>query len=157
MREPIVPESLRVRLATPEDAHELALMSRDLIEEGLRWEWRPKKLGKLLQYKDNLAPVAVVRGEIAGFAVMHYLKDEANLILLAVKPAYRKQGIGSHLVRWLEDCASLAGTPALSLEVRASNAAARIFYHRLGYREMKRINGYYAGIEAGIQMKRKLW
>ncbi len=69
---------------------------------------------------------------------------------------YQRSGIGRRLVEWLEQCARVAGTFVISLEVRLSNADARAFYRKLGYTELARIPRYYAGREAAMRMNRDL-
>ena len=49
-----------------------------------------------------------------------------------------------------------AGTFVIALEVRAANVAARWFYSRLGYREVRCIVGYYCRVENAVQMVRDL-
>jgi ribosomal protein S18 acetylase RimI-like enzyme len=60
------------------------------------------------------------------------------------------------MVRWLEESAMVAGTFEVSLEVRATNMAARQFYRSLGYREADLLPGYYDRIEDGVRMTRDL-
>jgi ribosomal-protein-alanine N-acetyltransferase len=88
---------------------------------------------------------------------MKYHDEEAHLLLLAVRTERVRQGIGTALVDWLERSALIAGIGRVSLEARASNASARAFYLRLGYREIQSLPGYYQGREACIRMARDLW
>lgn len=87
--------------------------------------------------------------EMAGFACASLLRDgqenRAELDTLAVAPEARRQGIGDALVRAVLAWAAGAGARQVSLEVRASNAAALSLYARLGFREQGRRPGYYAG------------
>ncbi len=76
--------------------------------------------------------------------------------LLAIDARYQGRGIGRRLVEWLEQCARVAGTFIVSLEVRLSNEDARAFYRKLGYTELARIPRYYAGREAAMRMSRDL-
>jgi ribosomal-protein-alanine N-acetyltransferase len=100
--------------------------------------------------------VAVGTSEPLGFGIMKYDDDEAHLLLLAVQMAWARQGIGTALVGWLERSASIAGVARVHLEARASNASARAFYQRLGYRETQSLPGYYQGREACVRMVRDL-
>jgi UDP-N-acetylmuramate: L-alanyl-gamma-D-glutamyl-meso-diaminopimelate ligase len=45
--------------------------------------------------------VATVRGDLAGFAIMHFGDQRAHLQLLAVLPPYRRARIGTALLAWL--------------------------------------------------------
>ena len=87
---------------------------------------------------------------------MYFRDESAHLNLLAVDSVYRHHGIGRHLMEWLEESARVAGTFVISLEVRARNRGARIFYRKLGYSEIVHIPRYYCGREAAIRMTRDL-
>lgn len=147
-----------IRFARAHDAPEIARMSRDLIEHGLGWSWGGRRVLRSVRDRQTNAVVAPGPvGGIAGFGIMRYLDDEAHLLLLAVDPAWRRHGIGSALVDWLERSAAVAGIGQVWLEARAGNVAARAFYAHLGYREVQQIAGYYSGIEASVRMNRDLW
>ena len=87
---------------------------------------------------------------------MRYGDDDAHLDLLAVAPSYRRLGIGRQLLEWLEQCAVVAGIFNITLEVRAENEGAQLFYKRMGYRPLAQVPGYYQGIEAALRMGRDL-
>jgi ribosomal-protein-alanine N-acetyltransferase len=87
---------------------------------------------------------------------MRYGGDDAHLDLLAVAPPYRRAGVGRELLEWLEKCAVIAGIFSITLEVRAANEGAQLFYKRMGYRTLAHLPGYYQGIEAALRMSRDL-
>ena len=94
--------------------------------------------------------------ECTAFAIMGFGEEAAHLNLLAVEPRCRRLGLGTRMVRWLEESALVAGTFEVSLEVRASNLAARQFYRTLGYREADLLPGYYQRMEDAVRMTRDL-
>ena len=79
---------------------------------------------------------------------MKYLDDDAHLLLFAVRPEYRRRGVGSGLVAWLESTATTAGIELIFLETRATNTAAREFYAARGYRELATLPRYYGSEDA---------
>jgi len=143
-------------LARIADVVTIARMSRDLIEYGLGWSWTPERVARSVRRRDALVVVARGGARIVGFAIMRYGDDEAHLDLLAVDPDHRQQGLGRHLVEWLEAPALVAGITSVVLEVRESNRGARAFYERLGYRALGHVANYYQGREAAIRMGRRL-
>ena len=145
-----------IRLATPRDAQAIALMSRDLVESGLGWKYDAARVLQAIREPDTLAPLACERGRIAGFALMEFGEERAHLVLLAVRPAERRRGIGRQLVEWLVASARVAGIASLHLELRAGNEAARGFYRALGFDETIVVPGYYRGREAALRMIRVL-
>ena len=143
-------------LARRSDVVEIALMSRDLVERGLRWSWTPQRVAASLGSPAALVVVARDHGRIKGFGIMRYGDDEAHLDLLGVAPDCRRQGLGARLMEWLEKPALVAGISAVFLEVRASNHDAQAFYEGLGYRKLVQIAHYYQGRESAIRMGREL-
>jgi ribosomal protein S18 acetylase RimI-like enzyme len=147
---------LTIRLARPDDAQDIALMSRDLLESGLGWSWTRGRVGKSISNRDTLS-VAMCRGtRLIAFAIMFFGDEHAHLNLLAVRPEFQRLGLGTRLIRWLEESAHVAGIRAIHLEVRARNQQARRFYRRLGFLEMALLPKYYRGVEAAVWMARDL-
>lgn len=124
-----------VRLATPADADDIAAMSRDLIERGLPWGWRPHRVLRAIRNADT--NVAVIRdgGVLVAFGIMEYLESDAYLVLFAVRATHQRQGLGTSLLHWLEASARAAGASRIRVEARRDNEAARNFYNELGYHE----------------------
>lgn len=147
---------IELKLAKSSDAKRIGLMSRDLIEHGLPWSWDAARVMQQIRCHDTVVVTAWDRQSLIGFAIMRFLEESAHLNLLAVDMRYQRSGIGRRLVEWLEQCARVAGTFIISLEVRLSNAEARAFYRKLGYTELARIPRYYAGREAAMRMNRDL-
>ena len=77
--------------------------------------------------------VAVIDGEVAGFAGMHHVVDEGHITNIAVREKNRRQGIGDALVGALFDIADANGIGGLVLEVRMGNAAAQKLYGKHGF------------------------
>ncbi|MDJ0847717.1 MAG: GNAT family N-acetyltransferase [Myxococcota bacterium] len=146
--------ALHIEPARLADARRIAEMSRDWIEGGLGWRWRPDSVRQLVRDPETAAVVARSGRTIHGFAIMgfHWERARAHLILLAVEPASRRQGLGAGLVRWLEEVARRGGIAHVGLEVRAGHEGARRFYRSLGYGETRRVAGYYQGREDAVEM-----
>lgn len=145
------------RLATPADAYEIAVMSRYLIEVGLRgWTWPPDRVEKAIGTRTTNVLVADWQRKLVGFAIMDFGDTSAHLSLLAVKPNHQRCGIGARLVAWQEEVALTAGITTVSLELRANNYAARAFYRIMGYQELACIQGYYRGVESAVKMSRDI-
>ena len=137
-----------IRLALPQDAVRIATMSRDFVEDGLGWGWTPTRVLRSIRDRATNVVVAECGADLAGFGIMKYLDDDAHLLLFAVKPEYRRRGVGSGLVTWLESTATTAGIELIFLETRATNTAAREFYAARGYRELATLPRYYGSEDA---------
>jgi ribosomal-protein-alanine N-acetyltransferase len=148
--------TVKISLANLEDAAAIAEMSRSLIEAGLPWSWNERRVAHHVRHPDSAVIVARDRQRVVGFAIMEFLDEHAHLSLLAVRPGYRQQGIGSELVQWLQSSARTAGIFDIRLELRAQNRAAQRFYERLGYTIAGSRPRYYAGVEDALCMARDL-
>ena len=137
--------ALDIRLATQADAHDIALMSRDLIEYGLPWTWRPERVAGAIASPDTNVVVVREAGVLQAFGIMEYLDDDAYLVLFAVRPSRQRQGVGSAVLRWLEAAALAAGAGRVRVDARRDNVAARSFYNEHGYHEVRIAARRYSG------------
>jgi ribosomal protein S18 acetylase RimI-like enzyme len=154
----MIPSRYRIRLrpARKADGAEIAVMSRDLIEAGLGWRFTPRRVTACIRDRDTMVLVAEGHAQMAGFAIMEFGADTAHLVLLAVRPDRRRRGVARQLLRWLEKSARTAGITVVTLELRATNRGARLFYQAVGYRVVARLPGYYGRHEAALRMARML-
>jgi ribosomal-protein-alanine N-acetyltransferase len=70
---------------------------------------------------------------VAGFCAFWLVVDEVHVNNVAVRPAYRAQGLGTALMRRVLTEARRLGAVRATLEVRASNERARRFYEAMGF------------------------
>lgn len=97
----------------------------------------PWSAAALTEELDN--PRAVFRtavdadGRVLGYAGMHHVGDEGYIDNVAVDPAARRRGVARALMRELETYGREKALVRLTLEVRASNAAAIALYEGAGY------------------------
>jgi [ribosomal protein S18]-alanine N-acetyltransferase len=70
--------------------------------------------------------------------------DEVHIILMAVHPNYRRQGLGSKMLLKLLEVARHRGIKYATLEVRVSNEAAIALYTKLGFTSVGKRPKYYA-------------
>lgn len=80
-----------------------------------------------------LCLVARDQGTICGFAVARLLLDEAELLLIAVLPEQRRQGVAMLLWNEVSHRLHASGARMVHLEVRASNQGAQAFYASRGF------------------------
>ena len=78
---------------------------------------------------------AMADGALAGYAGFRAVLDEGYISNIAVSPALRRQGIGTALVRAMQEEGRRRQLRFLTLEVRVGNAPARHLYERMGFRE----------------------
>lgn len=83
--------------------------------------------------------------EPAGFSLARVVMDEAELLLLAVRPTYRRRGVGSALLQRFCATANARGARRLLLEMREGNTAAAL-YKAAGFEQVGRRANYYRGL-----------
>jgi ribosomal-protein-alanine N-acetyltransferase len=94
---------------------------------------------------------------MAGYAGLMFIPGgkQADVLTIAVRPAYWGQGIGSALLGALLDAARDRGCTEVFLEVRADNPRAHGLYQRRGFEELGVRRGYYqpSGVDAIVMRK----
>jgi [ribosomal protein S18]-alanine N-acetyltransferase len=93
------------------------------------------------------ARVYVLRDEaggVAAFCTCWLIVDELHINTIAVHPARRRAGLATLLMRHVMEESMRDGATRATLEVRASNEAARRLYANLGFVESGVRPGYYS-------------
>ena len=115
-----------------------------------RWDRSPliEALDKIMQSDDSEIFVAKVAGKLAGLIEIYVRRDadEATLVQhqyvelqsLMVLPSFRRNGIGTQLVRVAQQWAREKGATEIRLGVWEFNGAAREFYEAVGFKTLKR-------------------
>ena len=101
--------------------------------------------------------VAAENDVVAGYVGSQTVMGEADMMNLAVSPAYRRNGIGEKLVCELIQCLNGVQAHSLTLEVRISNAPAIALYEKLGFVQVGRRPGYYRNPKEDAYILRKEW
>ena len=121
------------------------------------------KVNELLKYfnyelnkesfdNDFLKTLVYEDGLIKGVLVYQYIYNRAEIDYIIVDNNYRKLGIATKLLKYLEDSYKLDN---ITLEVRESNKEAISFYLKNGFKEVTRRKNYYKD-EDGILMIKNL-
>lgn len=94
--------------------------------------------------------------ETLGYACAASLFEDADLYRIAIRPAFRRTGLGSLLMNALFEELKAQGAERIFLEVRASNTPAVTMYEKYGFQTVRIRENYYAGKETAIEMQRDL-
>jgi len=87
--------------------------------------------------------VAVEDGVVAGYVGSQTVMGEADMMNLAVRPEYRRTGVGTELVKQLIQQLKSRDVYCLTLEVRVSNSQAIALYSKLGFSQVGCRPNYY--------------
>ena len=101
-------------------------------------------LGELARPEGRRYLVAKVGAQVVGFGGMLFIGSDGHVTTLSVDPAWRRQGIATHLLAALCREAIARGLTALTLEVRAHNPEAQGLYRAFGFAPAGVRRNYYA-------------
>lgn len=96
-----------------------------------------------------IAPDGSIGGmeeDAAGFALVRRILDEAELLLFAVAPAYRRRGLGVALLRRVQSDLRRGGVAQMMLEMRRGNSAESL-YRGCGFATIGIRPKYYRGLD----------
>jgi ribosomal-protein-alanine N-acetyltransferase len=123
---------------TPDAAAIWAVESRAFSDP-----WSLSGIGEMLASANTRTLVAEAGGAVAGFLVARSIREEGEILNLAVLPEHRRRGLGRELLTAGLDWLSKGGVREVYLEVRQSNAAALAMYRARGFRPVGVRTDYY--------------
>ena len=106
--------------------------------------WTRNQVLGLLATPGVWLTLATIGPDPAGFALSRRVLDEAELLLLATVPAFRRRGVGAALLRSVIADSATQGARTLLLEVRGGNDAIKL-YRSAGFVKVGERHQYYRG------------
>lgn len=86
--------------------------------------------------------------QVSGFALTRQVLDEEEILLIAVRPASRGNGVGKKLLAEVIDRARARSAARVFLEMRDGNPAEHL-YRQYGFEKIGHRRGYYRGAVGG--------
>lgn len=114
----------------------------------------PGMFAYLIRYAMTLA--AFEGNGMAGFIIGYASGDTGFIYTLDVHPDYRKKGVGSMLIRELEEMLHSQGAERVRLEAAVKNPAALALYRKAGYNERETLRNYYGRGKNAVRMWKEL-
>jgi [ribosomal protein S18]-alanine N-acetyltransferase len=152
-----------LRPLLPADLADVLALEHELFPDD---PWTPEmfahEVAQPPESRRYLLAEAPAAGEpvLAGYAGLMFIPGgiQADVLTIAVRPAYWGRGIGSALLAALLDAARERGCAEVLLEVRADNPRAQGLYRRRGFAEVGLRRGYYqpSGVDAIVMRKELL-
>lgn len=119
------------------------------FDPGYGEAWTEPQLLSMLALPGTWLSLARIDDRPAGFALTRLIADEAELLLLAVSPDFRRRGVASALIDHTREMLRLRDGFRLHLEVRQNNPAIEL-YKKAGFDAIGRRPGYYRGIDGQL-------
>lgn len=134
-------DELVIRPMDFDDVAEVLRIERDLFPAP--WS-RESFLMEVCSPHVSRSFVAEVAGEVVGYLVAWFVREEVHLVNIAVARARQGRGVGSALMNHLLCLARREGRTSVTLEVRVSNVTARRFYRSFCFRDVGIRRRYYS-------------
>lgn len=115
--------------------------------------WNSSVLEDELMAQNSRYIVATLNEQIVGFAGIKVMLDEADVMNIVTKKAFRNQGIGSLLLKKLLDLAKENKISKITLEVMEENYPAIHLYKNFGFEQVAVRKNYYQDKSAIIMQK----
>jgi ribosomal protein S18 acetylase RimI-like enzyme len=144
-----------VRRAGAQDAETISALNADvqaIHAEALPWRFKPPgpetftpaDAVALMATPNHLTFLAEVEAAPAGYAVAevlrrtetgrHYAHETVYLHHISVRPAFRRNGVGSALIAAVREAGRAEGIEHVALDMWSFNDAARRFFQSQGFR-----------------------
>lgn len=111
--------------------------------------WTAAQCAGVLSLPGSLLLIARAGERVLGFALARSVADEAELLLIAVRPDSQRCGTGQRLVSQIIDQLREEGVKKLHLEMRTDNPALA-FYNNLGFEQVGLRRNYYRGADGQL-------
>lgn len=128
---------------------------KDILTTDFDDFWNKKVLEEELSSSSSKYIVAKNDNEIVGFAGLKIVLDEADIMNIVTRKNYRRQGIGSLLLKNLIMLCENSSTKSIALEVNENNSNAIGLYLKFGFQHIGVRKNYYKN-ENAIIMKKNL-
>jgi ribosomal-protein-alanine N-acetyltransferase len=138
--------------AGPRDAASIAALHAASFQRG----WGEDEIQGLLIDRKVIAHRAALGRTLVGFILSRAVEDEAEILSVAIAPAWRGRGFARPLLDLHLRRLSGLGARAVFLEVDEKNQPARRLYRRAGFAEVGRRQGYYDSASAALVLRRDL-
>ena len=147
-------ERSAIRALLPEDATGASEILRQSPEAVF---WPETSVREVLEWKGVLGLASEAKGEVVGFLIGRQVREDAEVLNLAVTPESRRRGEGGALLRAAVVEFRKRGVRRVFLEVRESNTAGIAFYAKHSFSQAGRRERYYRDpVEAAIVMEIRL-
>lgn len=135
---------IELREGGSQDLTSVSTIMMDAFEARFGEAWTSAQCLGMLSLPGVWLVMASIDGQDAGFALSRTIADEAELLLLATRPAARRRGVAGALLRAMIEESRDRGVTRIHLEVRAGNDAVWL-YRREGFEKVGERREYYRG------------
>jgi len=150
---PVAASALTIRPFRPTDSPTIGEILRDSTEAA---QWPAESYAALAASPSGLLLVCEASAQVIGFLAARQTADEAEILNIAIRKDFRRQGAASALLVAALDKFQRSDVVSVFLELRASNLAANALYERHGFVSAGSRKAYYRDpTEDAVCMRKK--
>lgn len=154
----VKPQAAKISFSTVGPA--AAKLLAEIHGESFDTAWSEAAFREMLAVPGTRAVVISSQNNPAGFVLFRKAADEAEILTICTRPAFRQKGHGKSLVRHLENLLRNDEVKSLFIEVAVSNQAGLALYAACGFASAGRRKNYYGrsdGRREDALVMRKDW
>jgi ribosomal-protein-alanine N-acetyltransferase len=136
--------AIRIESGGMADLPDVMVAMADAFDPEYGEAWTEAQCAGILGMPGSWLLIARAGGDPAGFALLRTIAGETELLLIAVRNRYRRQGIARALIDQAIADSAENGAQTLHLEVRDGNPAAEL-YRSAGFTPVGVRRDYYRG------------
>lgn len=96
--------------------------------------WTSQSIKDTFSQKQAFITIVQLAGFVAGYCIIYHVPEEAEIARIAVDSRFRRRGLGKGLLDYTCSCCRQMQIDRMLLDVRESNAPARAFYKKYGFK-----------------------
>jgi ribosomal protein S18 acetylase RimI-like enzyme len=131
---------MEIRPYSESDQDSVVELWSDVFPGPPPWNHPVSDIRRKVALQRDLFLVATVGADLIGTAMAGYDGHRGWVYYVGVSPEHRRQGVGTALMKVVEQGLARLGCPKLNLQVRAHNAQAVSFYRSLGFEIEERVS-----------------
>jgi ribosomal-protein-alanine N-acetyltransferase len=144
---------LKIRRVQPQDIIGVIALAYDTLPE----HYNPSIFNQFYESFPEGFLVVVDQQHLIGFLIgVKTTSDTARILMLSVQNNYRKQGIGTALLKEFLETMKHLQVSQIELEVRTTNRVALAFYKKQGFHLQQTLLQFYQNGEDAYVMKKEL-
>jgi len=138
----VKPQGPKISFSTTGPA--AAKLLAEIHGESFAARWAETSFREMLAVPGTQAILISSQNNPMGFVLFRKAADEAEILTICTRPAFRQKGHGKHLVQYLESLLKSEDVKSLFIEAAVSNHAALALYGACGFERAGLRKNYYA-------------
>ena len=125
------------------------MIRRDMPEvlaienRSFEFPWSDEDFIRCLRQRNCIGMVAEYDERVVGFMIYELHKNRLHVLNFAVRPEFRRRGVGASMIRKLIGKLSDQRRNRILLEIRETNLDAQLFFRDCGFRAISVLRGFY--------------